>query len=124
MIVFLFVAAKIWKICFVLPKSLFLRDGFKDFLKSRPHFGLIADGFSQFFQPRRVLRFGEPKAEISCVGILLQKVLAKALILSFFVKLWVMVETELDGASDDLFRRDKPVGFGHDFAVNGARLMS
>ena len=50
--------------------------------------------------------------------------LTETLVLSFLVKFRMMVEAELDGAADDLLRRDEAVGFGHDFAVNRAWFMS
>ena len=42
----------------------------------------------------------------------------KTLVLTFFVQFRIMVETELDGAADDLFGCDEAVGFGNDFSIN------
>lgn len=49
---------------------------------------------------------------------------AKTLILTFFVELGIAFETILNGSLDYLFGIDKAVGFGNDFAVDAAWLVT
>lgn len=79
------------------------------------------DDVTQFGKTFGIGRLGDPKFQVSAFGILFVQMLEGSLVMAFLVELWIMGETELHRATNDLDGVNVAIGFCHNTAVDGTR---